>query len=146
MTQIESKIQIGKVPNKDLAELEDEISLPIKSIAQLDEIEEKLKSRAFLAKMQPHLPSKANVSNWDLIYIRGDIRIQKKVIYVKRFGGSDVNLMTTGILKKLLDDCVAEQFSWDGKRNKKEFKILLIAKVLKRAVSSACPNYTEIEI
>jgi len=40
-----------RASNEDLDELKDEISLPIKSMAQLDEIEEKLKSCAFLEKM-----------------------------------------------------------------------------------------------
>jgi len=51
MTRMESQRPMGKVSNEDLDELEDEISLPIKSMAQLDEIEQKLKSRAFLEKM-----------------------------------------------------------------------------------------------
>lgn len=55
MTQIESQMQMRKVSNEDLDELEDEISLPIKSMAQLDEIEEKLKSRAFLEKMVSYI-------------------------------------------------------------------------------------------
>lgn len=42
---------MGKVSNEDSAEFEDEISLPIKSMAELDEMEEKLKNRAFLEKM-----------------------------------------------------------------------------------------------
>lgn len=49
MILIESRRQ--KISNEDLNELEDEISLPIKNMVQLDEIEEKLKNRDFLKKM-----------------------------------------------------------------------------------------------
>lgn len=51
MTHIESQRLMRQFSNDDFDELEDEISLPIKSMAQLDDIEEKLKSRLFLEEM-----------------------------------------------------------------------------------------------
>lgn len=51
MTHIESQRLMRQFSNDDFDELEDEISLPIKSMAQLDDIEKKLKSRVFLEKM-----------------------------------------------------------------------------------------------
>lgn len=51
ITYIESQKLMRQFSNDDFDELEDKISLPIKSMAQLDDIEEKLKNRVFLEKI-----------------------------------------------------------------------------------------------
>ncbi|KAK0073731.1 hypothetical protein PV326_013117 [Microctonus aethiopoides] len=69
------------------------------------------------------------------------------IISAKKVGGDTVNTASAAILKKLLDDSVAEQFSWDGKQQKKEFKTLLTAKLLRKAVHSMCqPACTDLQI
>lgn len=77
MTRMESQRPMGKVSNEDLDELEDEIFLPIKSMAQLDEIEQKLKSRAFLEKMVSCI-----LQLFDIIYnIKYSIEFKLQIIF-----------------------------------------------------------------
>ncbi|KAK0174250.1 hypothetical protein PV327_011098 [Microctonus hyperodae] len=71
----------------------------------------------------------------------------EKIVSVKKAGGNTVNTASAAVLKKLLDDSVAEQFSWDGRKHKKEFKTFLTAKLLRKAVHSMCqPACTDLQI
>ncbi|XP_071579308.1 uncharacterized protein [Temnothorax nylanderi] len=90
--------------------------------------------------MQVHAAANASDATWDTI-------LDTQVIVAKKTGGSTVNIATVAVLKKILDNSLAEKFSWDGKRKKKEFKVLLTAKVLRKAVHSMCqPDCTDLQI
>ncbi|KAK0072677.1 hypothetical protein PV325_010993, partial [Microctonus aethiopoides] len=148
ISQLESQYRVRTL-TEDVNDIDEEINLPIKSIQELEEYEEKLKNKTFLAKMQVDTVAKtAKAKNdicWNTIVI--NTRVPIKIVSAKKVGGDTVNTASAAILKKLLDDSVAEQFSWDGKQQKKEFKTLLTAKLLKKAVHSMCqPACTDLQI
>lgn len=62
-----------------------------------------------------------------------------------QLGGSDGNWATKRILAYCMTDEVAAQFSWMGRKGKRSFSALKIAKVVKVAASKA-PNSTPVII
>lgn len=71
-------------------------------------------------------------------------------------GGSTAHVMTQNILKKAIRNSVVLHFSWAGKRDKKSFKDLHLAKVIARKfivkynfklikIKHSCIKHTQVE-
>ncbi|KAK0157398.1 hypothetical protein PV328_011143 [Microctonus aethiopoides] len=157
--QLESQYRLRTL-TEDTNDVDEEIDLPIKTMQELEEFEDKLKNNTkpvnstcvFVHQYADTVAKTANANNdisWSTIIINTQVPIKVLILIVsmKKAGGNTVNAASAAVLEKLLDDSVAEQFSWDGKKHKKEFKTLLTAKLFKRAVHSMChPACTDLQI
>lgn len=74
-------------------------------------------------------------------------RFKNKLINIlKLVGGSNPHVMIRNMLKKLLTNTLAQQFSWVGKKAKRSFKDLRLANVIIQAVRTVHNQITDTEI
>ncbi|XP_012215828.2 uncharacterized protein [Linepithema humile] len=105
--------------NKEiLSVLQEFVSLPLKSNEELQNMEKDLEDKEFLEQM---------------------------AISMNRIGGRNSHDLTINILKRVISNEVAPQYSWAGKLKKMGFKDLLLAKCIIRAVNMADNKVTEKE-
>ncbi|XP_067203135.1 uncharacterized protein [Linepithema humile] len=71
--------------------------------------------------------------------------LEQMAISMNRIGGRDSHDLTINILKRVISNEVALQYSWAEKLKKMEFKDLLLAKCIIRAVNMADNKVTEKE-
>lgn len=62
---------------------------------------------------------------------------------MKAKGGKDTHEITINVLKALLSNCVARNYSLHGKKKKKVFKNLLLCKLVVDVVRAHKPDATE---
>ncbi|KAL1489113.1 hypothetical protein ABEB36_014057 [Hypothenemus hampei] len=112
----------AELSNKSqIIESEDEaITLPLKSVEDIEEFEEELKNKQTFNKM-----------------------IQR----MKFCSGKTVNFVVNSILKKLFTNELAAEFSWHGKKGKKPLnKLIRLTKLIKKAVQVNCSSSTDNQI
>ncbi|XP_024885615.1 uncharacterized protein LOC112463438 [Temnothorax curvispinosus] len=64
-----------------------------------------------------------------------EIKFRDTVLNVfKLVGGVDAHAMIRNIMKKVMTDTLAQNFSWTGKRNKRSFKDLNLSKMIIRKI------------
>uniref|UniRef100_A0A1Y1KAW5 DUF4806 domain-containing protein n=1 Tax=Photinus pyralis TaxID=7054 RepID=A0A1Y1KAW5_PHOPY len=96
---------------------EEDTELPLQNLTDLNHFEQKLKDLLFFKKM---------------------------INMLKRCGGgSDVNSITTRILRQILSNSLAQQFSWAGFKGKSSFKDLRMAKLLIKTVRTMKNDVTD---
>jgi len=65
---------------------------------------------------------------------------------LKLVGGYNSHVMIRNILKKMLTNPLAQQFSWAGRKNKHSFKDLKLANIITQAVRAVHRQITDAEI
>ncbi|KMQ82446.1 hypothetical protein RF55_22962, partial [Lasius niger] len=68
------------------------------------------------------------------------------ITILKLVGGNNPHVMIRNMLKKLLTNSLAQQFSWAGKKAKCSFKDLKLANVIIQAVRTVHNQITDTEI
>ncbi|XP_039293077.1 uncharacterized protein LOC120353431 [Nilaparvata lugens] len=65
------------------------------------------------------------------------------VNYLSKIGENSINDMTKRIMRRLIGDELAKDYSWFGAKGKKQFSILQSARVLEKAVKMGFQEATE---
>ncbi|KAK4886767.1 hypothetical protein RN001_003038 [Aquatica leii] len=80
-------------------------------------------------------------------YLEDQNKLSALVSYFSSLGGKDIITKTNLILKRILSNSIAKEFSFLGTRNNKKcFSKLLLQKVVIEAVGVGSPSTTEVEI
>ncbi|KAL1490509.1 hypothetical protein ABEB36_013191 [Hypothenemus hampei] len=76
--------------------------------------------------------------------------IKFSIITLKRFKfceGKTVSTVTNAVLKKIMNNVTATEYSWQGRKGKKSLHNLFrLSALIKKAVREKCPSCTDTEI